>query len=124
VPVKAKTFSQRQGRPSEPRPTARARGYDRAWERLRNAFLAQHPMCFAPGCNRAADVVDHIIPIVVNPALRLAWSNCRPACTHHHNALTARFKREGINELPPAATKDVRGIDMNRLGGTNRHHPR
>lgn len=99
MPTKALSHRQRQGPPLDTRPNARARGYDRAWERLRNAVLAQHPMCFAPGCDQAADVVDHRIPIIVAPELRLAWSNCRPACTKHHAQLTANFRTTGRNEL-------------------------
>jgi 5-methylcytosine-specific restriction endonuclease McrA len=99
MPVKARTIRQRHPLP-DVRASAQARGYDHSWTKLRNAFLQANPLCCAPGCNAAATVADHRIPIVVNPALRLTWENLRPFCTTHHNQATARFRTHGVNELP------------------------
>jgi 5-methylcytosine-specific restriction endonuclease McrA len=99
MPVKALSHRQRHPLP-DARPTAQARGYNHSWTKLRNAFLAQHPVCFVPGCNKAATVADHKVPIVVNPALRLTWNNLRPCCNGHHNVITANFRTTGRNELP------------------------
>ena len=47
---------------------AKERGVDRdyyssrRWRRLRKMFLAAHPICVTPGCNKPATEVDHIIP--------------------------------------------------------------
>ncbi len=45
------------------RPSARQRGYDADWERVRADFLArpENRYCVC-GCGRRADVVDHIKP--------------------------------------------------------------
>lgn len=74
------------------RPSAASRGYDRDWQRLRLMKLANDPLCECEYCaatNRvmAAEVVDHIIPIKEQPALRLEWSNLRSmskACHDRH----------------------------------------
>ena len=57
-----------------PRLSSRARGYDNAWERLRNAYRAQHPLCEA--CEAAGRVtltalVHHVQPIDQRPDLRV-----------------------------------------------------
>jgi hypothetical protein len=47
------------------RPSARARGYNKAWEKARKAYLAAHPhcvMCRKQDVVTIATVVDHIIP--------------------------------------------------------------
>lgn len=47
------------------RPNARARGYDRRWEKASKAYLRDHPLCepcLARGITEQADVVDHKIP--------------------------------------------------------------
>jgi hypothetical protein len=100
VAVKAKTFRQRIGPIPDIRPSAGRRGYDAAWQRLRAAFLKQNPLCFAPGCNQAATIADHVVPIAVDASRRLDWSNLRPCCATHHNILTSNFCRTGRNELP------------------------
>lgn len=44
------------------------RGYDRRWEKTRDAFLRAHPLCQCPDCGEGrkrvtvATVVDHVIP--------------------------------------------------------------
>ena len=62
-----------------------ARGYDRAWQRIRAAVLAEDPDCRT--CGAAAVLVDHIVPI------RSGGSNDRlnlqPLCTPCHNRKTA-----------------------------------
>ncbi len=42
------------------RPSARERGYDAEWERLRAKYLAANPFCFA--CGEPSTDVDHIVP--------------------------------------------------------------
>ena len=59
--------------------------YDSAkWRKLRSIYIRRHPMCEHPGCNKAGNVVDHIIPIRQggNP---LDWDNLQTLCHSHHN---------------------------------------
>jgi 5-methylcytosine-specific restriction endonuclease McrA len=99
MPVKALSHRQRHPLP-EARPSAQARGYCHRWAKLRLAFLQENPVCFVPGCNKAATVADHVEPIAVAPARRLDWNNLRPCCNDHHNVITANFRTTGRNELP------------------------
>lgn len=78
------------------RGSSNARGYDATWQRLRIAFLAQHPLCECEDCEAGAkrltiaEVVDHIIPIAERPDLRLEWSNLRAMAKRCHDRRTAR----------------------------------
>ena len=86
------------------RGSASARGYDTAWQRLRLQVLADEPLCrFCAELGRvtAARDVDHIVPIVQRPDLRLARSNLRPLCQAHHASLTASgVQRQGRSDHP------------------------
>ena len=73
------------------RGTAKQRGYDSTWERVRLIVLARdHYLCRE--CIRGGYVnsvamlapVDHIIPISQRPDLRLALSNLETLCHHCH----------------------------------------
>lgn len=71
------------------------RGYDGAWQKLRKAFLAEHPYCECDDCKgqdgrELAQVVDHIQSIHDRPDLRLAWSNLRAMSKRHHDRHTVR----------------------------------
>ncbi len=44
------------------RGSASERGYDSRWAKVRAAYLRKHPLCEC-GCDKPADLVDHIIPI-------------------------------------------------------------
>jgi 5-methylcytosine-specific restriction enzyme A len=61
------------------RPSARQRGYDRAWEGASTAWLALpgHELC-ACGCGRRADMIDH--KVAPKGDMRLFWdrSNWQP----------------------------------------------
>jgi 5-methylcytosine-specific restriction endonuclease McrA len=74
------------------RPGSRQRGYDRVWQRLRDAHLAAFPMCVM--CGAPAVDVDHIIPIARAPGLRLDPANFQSLCRRHHNLKTAREREE------------------------------
>jgi 5-methylcytosine-specific restriction protein A len=76
---------------SQRRGTAAQRGYDRAWQRVRGAFLKAHPLCVEcerRGKVRPAEVVHHLKPVEDFPELRLKWSNleglCRDCHERHH----------------------------------------
>ena len=78
------------------RPSARARGYDRAWERVRAAFLAAHPRCGQ--CGRPAVDVDHIRGLSEGGA-RLDPANLRSFCHPCHSSRTGR-RPGGLSEAP------------------------
>ncbi|QQP93545.1 HNH endonuclease (plasmid) [Skermanella sp. TT6] len=75
------------------RGSAASRGYDGDWRRLRLAHIQSEPLCRrckAEGRIVVADVVDHIVPISVDPDRRLDPSNLQSLCKHHHDVKTAR----------------------------------
>jgi len=85
----------------EQRPSAHLRGYDAAWRRLRNRWIAEHPICAiceSRGRTSAAVLVDHIVPVVIAPHRRLDETNLRALCSNCHGEVTGRFRNEGINE--------------------------
>lgn len=93
MPNKPRTFkggrspqSKRWADPS--RKTAQQRGYDSAWTKLRNAYIAEHPdceICHAAGKLVEAEQVDHIKPFKgVGDPLRLDWDNLRSVCLSCH----------------------------------------
>ena len=69
------------------RPTPKQQGYDGAWRALRKVFLHRHPACV--WCGQAANEVDHIVPVRLDPSRRLDWANLRAACTPCHSRHTA-----------------------------------
>ena len=92
-PAGHQTAAQRKADLDRNRGSASKRGYDRDWQRLRRAYLAQNPLCVdcqAEGRTTAAEVVDHIAAVADRPDLRLTWSNLRGLCKSHHDSRTAR----------------------------------
>lgn len=81
------------------REAAHKRGYDHTWANLRNAYLAQHPLC--EHCEQRGRVepareVDHIKPFNGrDDPLRLDWKNLQSLCHPCHVAKTHKEKREG-----------------------------
>jgi len=79
------------------RPSSRARGYDTAWERLRNWYLKQNPLCIdcqGAGIVRPAVVVHHIEPVDERPDLRLDPQNFRSLCFSCHEIFHSRKKKK------------------------------
>lgn len=74
---------ERKARHDAKRPNARARGYDREWEKARADFLAVYPSCRR--CGAKATLVDHIIPIRKAPHRRLDRTNFMALCTPCHS---------------------------------------
>lgn len=93
------------------RGSAASRGYDRHWGRTRNAFITQRCAecgdcpsamcmkcggsglsagfcweCLAEGRMVRVDEVDHVIPWLKYPHLRLELRNLQPMCVKHHGA--------------------------------------
>jgi 5-methylcytosine-specific restriction protein A len=62
--------------------------YGHRWRKLRDAYLAQHPVCEC-GCGYAATVVDHRTPHNGNAALLYAWTNLEAMAKPCHDAKTA-----------------------------------
>jgi 5-methylcytosine-specific restriction enzyme A len=73
------------------RPSPSRRGYDRAWEKLRDRYLREHPVCEVCGSDDHVQV-DHIIPISQGGA-RLDWDNLQTLCRSHHSHKTATVDR-------------------------------
>lgn len=82
-PLCAKDYDARRG-------NARQRGYDKAWERVRAAYLAAHPVCEMPGCTARAVDVDHKVSVKEAPHRRLDPFNLRGFCKSHHAQRTSR----------------------------------
>lgn len=73
------------------------RGYDSAWQRLRAAFLREHPMCAQPRCKRPATHVHHVKAVEDAPELRLDPSNLKGLCRECHERLHGRMLRGGCD---------------------------
>ncbi|WP_321377061.1 HNH endonuclease [Trichococcus shcherbakoviae] len=52
------------------------------WPRLRNSYLAIHPLC--EFCGRAAEEVHHVVPVSADPTLELVETNLFSLCHEHH----------------------------------------
>lgn len=83
-PTVAARDRERKARHDAQRPTARARGYDRDWEKARADYLAAYPSCRR--CGQPAALVDHIIPIRKAPHRRLDRTNFQSLCTACHSS--------------------------------------
>ncbi|WP_259276600.1 HNH endonuclease signature motif containing protein [Pedomonas mirosovicensis] len=73
------------------RPSARARGYDRKWQRESKAWLAlpRNRLCIC-GCGQVADVVDHRIPHKGDMGLFWDRANWQPMNRRCHSRKTAQ----------------------------------
>lgn len=87
---------ERKARFDAKRPNARARGYDREWERARADYLATNPNCCR--CGQPATVVDHIKPHKGDDALFWDRRNWQPLCAHCHNSAKQAAERRGAKE--------------------------
>lgn len=68
------------------RGSARDRGYDGTWERVRRMKLRANPLCErcgAEGITRTADLVHHVVPLNDGGA-RLDMANLKSVCTPCH----------------------------------------
>lgn len=102
MPLKPPTFRPRYFAPAPSsdavRGSSSSRGYDWQWELLRREHLTANPLCFH--CEDYATVVDHRVPIAVDPTRRLDRTNLRSCCTECHNSITTNYRLTGVNELP------------------------
>ena len=67
-----------------------SRTYGRRWQVLRQAYLAQNPICEC-GCMRPATVVDHRKPHRGDPALMYDWDNLQSMTKQCHDRKTAAY---------------------------------
>src|SRR5579863_9629475 len=75
------------------RPSSAAQGYDATWRRLRVMHLNSNPLCIvclAEDRVTVATEVDHRIPIIVRPDLRLDMANLDSLCASCHSKKTRR----------------------------------
>ena len=84
------------------RGSASARGYDANWQRFREAWLTENPVCVF--CGKLASIVDHIKPLSRGGA-RLDPHNVRSVDIDCHALLTANLKKTGRNEMPAGWVK-------------------
>lgn len=75
--------AERKARHDRNRPSARERGYDTKWQKVRSVFLKANPRCGR--CGAPSTVVDHIMPHRGN--MRLFWSraNWQALCGTCHS---------------------------------------
>ena len=129
MPQKLKTHRERIGRARalDDRPSSARRGYDARWQRLRNWFLADHPLCrlcAKHGLTTPAREVDHVVPIRRGGA-RLEVSNLQALCKSCHSSKTAR-ERGGpmgggggrtLHRAPDVTVRDTATDFLTGFGG-------
>lgn len=76
------------------RESASRRGYDATWQRCREMFLRQHPICHDCGAAlldaKRRGHVHHVQKVADRPDLRLDWDNLMALCDACHTARTNR----------------------------------
>lgn len=92
------------------RASAAARGYDHLWAQTRDLFIMENPCCAL--CGGPASMVDHVVPLNSGGA-RLDPDNLRSLCRDCHARVTARYRKDGINELSDADRDHMRVMVAN-----------
>lgn len=72
------------------------RGYGYRWQKARDSYLAQHPlcvMCQAEGRVAVATVVDHVVPHRGDQSIFWDVDNWQALCAEHHDGAKARAER-------------------------------
>jgi 5-methylcytosine-specific restriction endonuclease McrA len=92
-----KREAERKARAEQVRPTARERGYDTKWQREREAFLKQRPICERVSngkpCGQPATVVHHLVPHRGDRSLFWRRSNWSPRCRPCHDVAEQAAER-------------------------------
>jgi len=73
--------------------SAARRGFGHRWRKLRDAWLAKHPLCercLAENKTTAATVVHHKVKHYGNPEILYNPDVLESICERHHNEATAR----------------------------------
>jgi len=89
------------GRVDDTRPGARARGYDRRWDKAAAEFKWRNPHCVgcaAIGVKRVADVVDHVIPHRGDQYLFWLVPNWQSVCAWHHRVVKYELERRYLRK--------------------------
>lgn len=73
-------------------------GNDRRWQKVRNAYMAEHSICEIAGCRRVATDCDHIVALAEGGS-RYDPGNLMALCGPHHTEKTARDARRGKTRL-------------------------
>ena len=84
------------GKKKEQRLGSYYRGYDNRWRSFRKRYLRAHPVCVV--CERAAEVIDHIIAWDGNPETLIQEDNLQALCTRCHNKKTAKYDMRKVYE--------------------------
>ena len=92
------------------RGTAHQRGYGAEWNKQRDQFLNENPLC--ADCGKRgyivpATVVDHIIPHKGNDVLFWDQTNWQPLCESCHNRKTATEDKGGWSYQRPVSEKST-----------------
>ena len=75
------------------------RGYDTAWDKTRNAYIEENPVCELCLQKKVKEIkkaeqVDHIIPFKgFDDPLRLDWSNLQSVCVPCHRRKEAIYRK-------------------------------
>jgi 5-methylcytosine-specific restriction protein A len=72
------------------RGSAHERGYTFQWNQYRNMYLRSNPLCVV--CNRAAELVDHIVPLAQGGSM-YDEGNHQAMCRSCHQEKTEREKK-------------------------------
>src|SRR3990172_8443180 len=96
-----------QRRAPDDRASARTRGYDHAWEKLRAWYLTRQPVCEMryESCTQVATMVDHIIPIA-DGGKRLDQDNLQSGCRSCHRVKTFNDQNRGRGEKELRSSPD------------------
>ena len=123
--------SQRDRAHDQRRGSSRDRGYTSEWERARQLYLAEHPLCAM--CERErrfmpATVVDHIQPHRGDRELFWNENNWQALCKRHHDRDKQREERtttrEDVRKLYPIPIEcDERQIESCHTDGDAKRHP-
>ena len=98
--------------PPDQRQTAAQRGYGRKWQRARELWLQQHPLCVMHtelGRVVLATVVDHIVPHRGDLSLFWDRKNWQSLCKQCHDAHKQRQEKGGTS-----ASCNVAGLPTDR----------
>lgn len=87
-PAGALSEAQRRARYDRARSADHGRIYGWRWQKLRAAYLVQHPICEC-GCGWPAQVVHHKAPHNGDPILIFAWDNLQALTKQCHDRITA-----------------------------------
>ncbi len=113
-PCEARRDAARKRRADANRPTARKRGYDAAWEKVRAAFLMDHPKCVR--CDGAATVVDHIIPHRGDMKRFWSRSNWQPLCRSCHSRWKQSTEQHTGASYTPARSRATFSLASSSCG--------